>query len=74
MKIIKCFILIGVGVVVFVIGLIYYGWICWCDVWMDVGFVSGNGCIEVIEIDVVIKLLGCVIVMFVDEGDFVSVG
>ncbi len=39
-----------------------------------VGFISGNGRIEAIEIDVATKLAGRVVSIAVDEGDFVHAG
>ena len=38
------------------------------------GFISGNGRIEAIEIDIATKLAGRVLNIMVDEGDFVSAG
>jgi HlyD family secretion protein len=38
------------------------------------GFVSGNGRIEAVEIDVAAKIAGRVAAVFADEGDFVQVG
>lgn len=40
----------------------------------NVDVVLGNGCIEVIEIGIFVKVVGCVEEIYVSEGDRVMVG
>lgn len=38
------------------------------------GFVVSNGCIEVMEVDIVSKIVGCIDIILVKEGKFVCEG
>ncbi|WP_448151318.1 HlyD family secretion protein [Labrys miyagiensis] len=52
----------------------YYAWRLYDGPGLPAGFVSGNGRIEAVEIDVSTKTAGRIKEIFADEGDFVKAG
>lgn len=68
----KCY-LVWWGVGIFVVVVVIVWWML-CFVGILEGFVVSNGRIEVIEVDIVIKIVGCIDIIFVLEGQFVCQG
>jgi HlyD family secretion protein len=66
---------LGIALLVLLIGLAgVYGWRSAQPEGPGAGFISGNGRIEAIEIDIVTKQAGRIAEILVDEGDLVKAG
>lgn len=66
--------LIKLALVAGVLILAWFGWSKLSTNGIDKGFISGNGRLEAVEVDVATKLPGRVVEILVREGDFVTRG